>query len=81
MSDCPLSESDKEIILQNTRSMNIGYGELIRGRREEINISLRALARKTNISAAFLCDIEHGRRCPSDHVLKNLKKHLGPLEN
>lgn len=37
-------------------------GEQIRRKRERKNISLRALARQAGISAAYLSDIELGRR-------------------
>lgn len=52
-------------------------GEHIRGLREEKDISVRELARQLNVSAAFLSDIELGRRHPSDELLGRLAKRLG----
>lgn len=51
-------------------------GQYIRELREKHDISLRELARKINVSAAFLSDIELGRRNPSEEVLKKLAKYL-----
>lgn len=52
--------------------MTPGYpktlAEFVRARREAKKLSLRALATKVNVSAAFLSDLEHGRRFPSDDV-------------
>ena len=52
------------------------FGQFIRKRREEKDFSLRELARKVNCSAAFLSDIELGRRFPSEQVLKTIAKVL-----
>ena len=38
--------------------------------------SLRGFAKKVDISPAFLSDIEHGNRYPSDPVLKRIAKQL-----
>jgi transcriptional regulator with XRE-family HTH domain len=51
-------------------------GEFIRQKREELDISLRELAKKIGVSAAFLSDIELGRRNPSDDVMKKLAREL-----
>lgn len=42
-----------------------------------MDLSLRELAKKLNVSAAFLSDIELGRRYPSDKVLADLARILG----
>ena len=55
-------------------------GEKIRELREERDLSLRELAKKLNLSAAFLSDIELGRRNPSDKVLSDLAKLISPKE-
>src|SRR6266481_6032118 len=47
-------------------------GEKIRELREHKDISLRELAKKLEISAAFLSDVELGRRYPSKKVLKQI---------
>jgi len=52
-------------------------GERIRELREEKDLSLRESAKKLNVSAAFLSDIELGRRFPSDDVLARIAKLLG----
>lgn len=51
-------------------------GEYIRERREELDYSLREFAKKVDISAPFLSDIELGHRYPSDKVLRKIAKHL-----
>lgn len=53
-------------------------GERIRELREEKDLSLRELGgRLGGISAAFLSDVELGRRYPSDPVLAKIAKILG----
>lgn len=52
-------------------------GQIIRELREKKDLSLRELAKKLGISAAFLCDIELGRRFPSEKVLSDMAKELG----
>jgi transcriptional regulator with XRE-family HTH domain len=52
-------------------------GEYIRELREKIDISVRELARQVNVSAAFLSDVELGRRHPSDEVMERLADCLG----
>lgn len=53
-------------------------GERIRELRDAKDLSLRELCKKAgDISAAFLSDIELGRRHPSDQVLRALAKPLG----
>ena len=52
-------------------------GQRIRELREEQDISLRELARKLDLSAAFISDIELGRRFPSEDVLVSIASKLG----
>lgn len=53
-------------------------GQRIRELRDEKDLSLRELCKKAGgISAAFLSDIELGRRHPSDQVLRGIAKALG----
>jgi transcriptional regulator with XRE-family HTH domain len=47
-------------------------GERLRELREAANMSLRELARDVGVSAAFISDIELGKRYPSDDVLKRI---------
>ena len=60
-------------------------GERIRELREALDLSLRELALKVGVSAAFLSDAELGRRYPSDELLvklaKVLKTSLDDLKN
>ena len=51
-------------------------GERIRELREQKDLSLRELAKKLDLSPAFLSDVELGRRFPSDDVLAKIAKHL-----
>lgn len=51
-------------------------GQKIRELREAKDISLRELAKRVELSAAFLSDIELGRRFPSDEVLAKLATAL-----
>jgi len=53
-------------------------GEHIRELRAEKDLSLREFAKKLGgLSAAFLSDIELGRRHPSDKVLADMARVLG----
>ena len=52
-------------------------GERIRELREEQDLSLRELAGKIGVSAAFMSDVELNRRYPSDKHLKAIAQHLG----
>lgn len=51
-------------------------GEHIRELREKKDISVRELARQLNVSAAFLSDVELGRRHPSDELLERIASCL-----
>ena len=51
-------------------------GERIRELREKKDLSLRESAKKLDLSAAFLSDVELGRRFPSDDVLARIAKLL-----
>lgn len=53
-----------------------GIGPFIRRRRDELDLSLRELARKLDCSPAFISDIELGRRHPSDKVLAEIARVL-----
>jgi transcriptional regulator with XRE-family HTH domain len=56
-------------------------GERIRELRMERDFSLRELARGLEVSAAFLSDIELGRRYPSDELLGSIARKLrAPVE-
>jgi transcriptional regulator with XRE-family HTH domain len=51
-------------------------GERIRELRMERDFSLREFARDLDVSAAFLSDIELGRRYPSDDLLSSIARRL-----
>jgi transcriptional regulator with XRE-family HTH domain len=53
-----------------------GIGPYIRRRRDELDLSLRELAKKLDCSPAFISDIELGRRHPSDKVLFEIARVL-----
>ena len=50
--------------------------DVIKQSREKLGLSIRELARLTEVSAPFLSDIELGRRFPSDEVLVRMAKTL-----
>ena len=52
-------------------------GEQIRNLREERDLSLRELATKIGVSAAFMSDVELGRRHPSDKHMIAVARVLG----
>ncbi|MGH9785397.1 MAG: helix-turn-helix domain-containing protein [Terriglobia bacterium] len=51
-------------------------GQHIRQLREKRDISLRELASRLKVSAAFLSDVELGRRHASDRLLGEIARHL-----
>jgi transcriptional regulator with XRE-family HTH domain len=52
-------------------------GQHMRDLREKNDLSLRELAKKVGVSAAFLSDIELGRRHPSEKVMAAIADALG----
>lgn len=48
---------------------NTTLGETIRNLREKKDLSLRELAKKVDVSAPFLSDVELGRRFPGEDTL------------
>jgi|SRR5581483_10903101 len=52
--------------------MNANLGETIRTYREEAGLSLRELARRVNVSAPFMSDVELGRRFPKEETLMEI---------
>jgi transcriptional regulator with XRE-family HTH domain len=56
--------------------MNLTLGERIRELREAKDVSLREFATQLGLSAAFVSDIELGRRYPSDAVLNQIATQL-----
>lgn len=56
--------------------MNISLGARIRELRDARDLSLREFAKKLELAPAFISDIEHGRRYPSDEVLAKMARLL-----
>lgn len=52
-------------------------GEYIRELRDKADLSLRELAEKVGVSAAFLSDVELGRRFPKEENLKKIALVFG----
>jgi transcriptional regulator with XRE-family HTH domain len=52
-------------------------GQTIRELREKKDLSMRELAKKLDLSPAFLSDVELGRRHPSDETLAKIARMLG----
>lgn len=52
-------------------------GQKLKQRRDELNLSLRALGAQTGLSAAFLSQIERGKSNPSLNSLQRIAKTLG----
>ena len=57
--------------------MHKTLGQTIRERREEKDFSVRELAKKLDVSPAFLSDVELGRRHPSEETLGKIAHFLG----
>jgi transcriptional regulator with XRE-family HTH domain len=53
-----------------------GLGPYMRRRRDELDLSLREFAKRLDCSAAFISDIELGRRYPSEKVLGEIARVL-----
>lgn len=52
-------------------------GDRVRVLRDKADLSLREFGEKLDVSAAFLSDVELGRRHPSDELLARMAKELG----
>ena len=55
------TKQQQEVIMEA-----LSFGELVREKRLEQGITLRALAAKLNIAPAYMCDIENDRRYPPE---------------
>ena len=56
------------------------FGESVRQRREELDISVRKMAKRLGMSAMYLSDIERGKRpAPSGNI--SGKDYMSILEN
>lgn len=62
-----LREFRKDKCVQCGQSTHVVNGWWLRVQRESAGISLRSMARRMNLSAAYVSDIERNRRgCPSE---------------
>ena len=52
-------------------------GRAVKGRREELGLSLRALAAKSRVSSSMISDIERGAKSPTISTLSALAAALG----
>lgn len=52
-------------------------GDRVYRLRNERGLTLRGLARAVKVSPAFMSDLEHGRRFPSDETLTRIARALG----
>ncbi len=68
-----MKEDGKKIEVVRMKTL----GERIRELRERNDLSLRKFAKKSNLSAPFVSDIELGQRFPSDDALEKIAKALG----
>jgi transcriptional regulator with XRE-family HTH domain len=62
----------------HTRDMEIALQAAVAQALSEEHGSGRELSRRLGISAAYLCDIRHGRRKVSDAFLERLLAEYGP---
>jgi transcriptional regulator with XRE-family HTH domain len=55
----------------------MNFGVYLRLVRKRAGLTLRALAKKLDCSAAYICDIEHGRRAaPPEALVARMMPHL-----
>ena len=59
------------------RMQTHSLGEKVRELRNDMDISMRELARRTGISSSFMAEIEAGRRYPKEAFLAAIAKELG----
>lgn len=72
-----MTTKDKAATKSIPKLKSMNFGDTIHYRRKQMGLSLRALGKIVNLSAAFICDVEKRNRYPSDKNLKNLSKALG----
>jgi transcriptional regulator with XRE-family HTH domain len=51
-------------------------GETIRNKRVELDLSLRDLAKRLQLTPSYLSDIENDRRVPAEEVIRNIAQVL-----
>lgn len=65
---------EKEVLKEPTQN---NFGDYLKGKRNEKNLSLRALAAKAKISYSALNKAENGRELPSANMLCKIAPYLG----
>ena len=61
----------------SSKAVLVALGALLRARRVSAGLSLRELAARTNVSNAYLSELERGRHEPSLRVLRAIAGALG----
>ena len=73
-----VDKTDTPVALQPGDKVRIDYQALAGGAHTETNVTYRALAHKTGLSAGYLNHLVHGNRpVPSDDVIAELADALG----
>lgn len=72
MCDCPLCEGTGKV------TDNIGIGQQMREERKNAGLSLRTVAKRLGVSAAYVSDLELGRRNWSLHRVTDYQNALSP---
>lgn len=56
---------------------NKTFGDIIRDKRVEVDLSLRDLAKRLELTPSYLSDIENNRRIPAEEVIRDIVHILG----
>jgi len=67
----------KEVGMEKSEHTNDPIGALVRARREQVQMSVRALAKASGFSASFISQVEHGQASPSIASLEKMASVLG----
>lgn len=57
-----------------TTPSNRTLGDILRDARVELDLSLRDLSKKLDVTPSYLSDIENNRRVPAEEVLQNMAR-------
>lgn len=74
-------KSSARMFLEKLRGGPLTFGGMLKSFRIADEISQVDLAKTMNVSRAYLCDIEHGRRMVSLQKAAQFAKNLGYLES
>lgn len=72
------SATDGEVVVRSAAHMadKQTLGDLIKSRRVELDMKLRELARRLEVTPSYVSDIEYDRRVPSEEVLGRIATEL-----